>query len=281
VSTNRYHRFAGRLTTNTVTSRDLDYLWIYLGLRFERATRSGKVALDRIPRSARVWLQAPAALPEWNLPLPPRWQRALAWARGYVGVRTVLEMGLWAIAFAGLGTFVVSYSAATLHQYQQRRRLEALLTSAAPLRSQSTTNVNYSANSPRIPIDGLLGLMEIPRLEISAVYEEGVDDDTLAGGIGHVPGTPLPGEPGNAALAAHRDTYFHRLGEVQVGDVIHVKTRRGEHHYRVASTAIVKPGDVSVLDNTPVATLTLVTCYPFNYVGTAPQRFVVTATMQD
>ncbi|HZC65118.1 MAG TPA: sortase, partial [Candidatus Dormibacteraeota bacterium] len=208
VSTNHYHRIAGRLTTRIVTSRDLDYLGIYLGLRFEHATRSGKVALDRMARSARAWLQTSATLPEWDFPLPPRWQDALARARRYVGVRTVLEMGLWAVAFAGLGIFVVSYSAATLHQYQQRRRLEALLTSATPLASRSASNVNYSLNSPRIPIDGLLGLMEIPRLEISAVYEEGVDDDTLAGGIGHVPGTPLPGEPGNAALAAHRDTYF-------------------------------------------------------------------------
>jgi sortase A len=190
-------------------------------------------------------------------------------------------MGLWAIAFVGLGIFVASYSAAALHQHRQRQQLEALLTSATRLPTRSATLASYSASSPRIPIDGLLGLMEIPRLEISAVYEEGVDDDTLAGGIGHVPGTPLPGETGNAALAAHRDTYFHRLGEIQVGDVINVKTRHGDHHYRVARTAIVRPGDISVLGNTPVPTLTLVTCYPFRYVGTAPQRFVVTATMQD
>jgi sortase A len=239
------------------------------------------VVLDGMAQSAKAWLCARATLPDWNVPLPPRWQDALARGRRYVGARTVLEMGLWAIAFSGIGMFVVSYSAAALHQHQQRRRLEALLTSASPLRSPSAVLANYSASSPRIPIDGLLGLMEIPRLEISAVYEEGVDDDTLAGGIGHVPGTPLPGETGNAALAAHRDTYFRRLGEVQVGDVINVKTRRGEHHYRVARTAIVQPGDVSVLDNTPVATLTLVTCFPFRYVGAAPQRFVVTATMQD
>jgi sortase A len=232
-------------------------------------------------RTAKAWLYTPATLPEWHLPLPPRWQDVLTRGRRYVGVRSVLEMGLWAIASAGLGIFVVSYSTAALHQHQQRRRLEALLTSATPLPSRSAMLANYSASSPRIPIDGLLGLMEIPRLEISTVYEEGVDDDTLAGGIGHVPGTPLPGETGNAALAAHRDTYFHRLGEIQVGDMINVKTRRGEHRYRVARTAIVQPGDVSVLANTPVATLTLVTCFPFRYVGAAPQRFVVTATMQD
>jgi sortase A len=277
VSANYYHRFAGRFTTSIVTSRELSNL----RRRFERAYRSSKIVIDRMARSARAWLLAPAILPEWSLPLPSRWQDVLVRARRYVGVRTVLEMGLWVVAFAGLGIFMVSSSAAALHQYRQRQQLEALLTSATRMPTRSATLTNYSASSPRIPIDGLLGLMEIPRLEISAVYEEGVDDDTLAGGIGHVPGTPLPGETGNAALAAHRDTYFHRLGEVQVGDVINVKTRRGEHHYRVARTAIVKPGDISVLDNTPVATLTLVTCYPFRYVGTAPQRFVVTATMQD
>jgi sortase A len=277
VSANYYHRFAGRLTTSIVTSRELTNL----RRRFERAYRSSMVVFGALARSAKAWLLAPATLPDWNVPVPPRWQYALTRGRRYVGVRTVLEMGLWAIAFAGLGIFVVSYSAAALHQHQQRRRLEALLTSATPLRSPSAMLANYSARSPRIPIDGLLGLMEIPRLEISAVYEEGVDDDTLAGGIGHVPGTPLPGEAGNAGLAAHRDSYFRRLGEVQVGDVINVRTRRGEHHYRVARTAIVQPGDVSVLDSTPVATLTLVTCFPFRYVGAAPQRFVVTATMQD
>ena len=277
MSANYYHRFAGRLMTSIATSRE----FANLRRRFEDAYRSSKIAIDRMARSAEAWLLAPASLPEWSLPVPPRWQDVLARGRRYVGVRTVLEMGLWAVAFVSLGIFVVSYSAAALHQHRQRQQLEALLTSAPRLPTRSATLANYSANSPRIPIDGLLGLMEIPRLEISAVYEEGVDDDTLAGGIGHVPGTPLPGETGNSALAAHRDTYFHRLGEIQVGDFINVKTRRGEHHYRVARTAIVKPGDISVLDNTPVATLTLVTCYPFRYVGTAPQRFVVTATMQD
>jgi sortase A len=263
--------------TTIVTSREL----INLRSRLARAYRSSKVAVDGMARSAKVWLYAPAILPECGLPLPPRWQNVLARGRRHVGVRTVLEMGLWVIAFVGLGIFVVTYSAAAVHQHRQRHRLEALLTSATRLPTRSATLANYSASSSRIPIDGLLGLMEIPRLEISAVYEEGVDDDTLAGGIGHVPGTPLPGETGNSALAAHRDTYFQRLGEIQVGDVINVKTRRGEHHYRVARMAIVKPGDISVLDDTPVATLTLVTCYPFRYVGTAPQRFVVTATMQD
>jgi sortase A len=276
VSANYYHRFAGRLTTSIVTSREI----ANLRRRFEPSYRSTKVAIDGMARSAKAWLLAPAILPEWGLPLPPRWQDVLVRGQRHVGVRTVLEMGLWAVAFAGLGLFVVSYTAAALHQNRQRQRLEALLTSATRLPTRSATLAN-SASSPRIPIDGLLGLMEIPRLEISAVYEEGVDDDTLAGGIGHVPGTPLPGETGNAALAAHRDTYFRRLGEIQIGDMIDVKTRRGEHHYRVSHTAIVQPGNISVLGNTPVATLTLVTCFPFRYVGTAPQRFVVTATMQD
>jgi sortase A len=275
VPANHHHRFAGRLTASIVASREL----ANLRRRLERACRSSLVLIEVMARAAKLCLYARATLPDWNVPVARRWQDALARGRRHVGARTVLEMGLWAIAFAGLGIFAISYTAAALHQHQQRMRLEALLTAATSLRSPAARLAK--ASSPRIPIDGLLGLMEIPRLEISAVYEEGVDDDTLAGGIGHLPGTPLPGEAGNAALAAHRDTYFRRLGEVQVGDVINVKTRHGEHHYRVARTAIVQPGDVSVLANTPVATLTLVTCFPFRYVGSAPQRFVVTATMQD
>ena len=181
---NYYHRLAGRLTTSIVTSREL----INLRRRFELVYRSSEVAIDGMVRSAGAWLLAPAILPDWHLPLPPRWQDVLARGRRYVGARSVLEVGLWAVAFVGLGTFVVSYSAAALHQHRQRRQLEALLTSATRLPTRSATLANYSASSPRIPIDGLLGLMEIPRLQISAVYEEGVDDDTLAGGIGHDPG---------------------------------------------------------------------------------------------
>ena len=94
---------------------------------------------------------------------------------------------------------------------------------------------------------------------------------------GHIPGTPLPGEAGNVAIAGHRDTFFRPLRFIRRNDTINVTTDRGEDQYRVVSTSIVAPSDVQVLYPTGRDTLTLVTCYPFDYVGPAPKRFIVRA----
>jgi sortase A len=126
-------------------------------------------------------------------------------------------------------------------------------------------------------IGTLVGRIEIPRLKLTAVAREGDDDRTLDLAVGHLPGTAYPGEAGNAAFAAHRDTFFRPLRHVREGDVIVVTTRRGAFRYLVTSTRVVKPDDVSVLQNTGGPTLTLVTCYPFNYIGSAPYRFIVQA----
>jgi sortase A len=123
----------------------------------------------------------------------------------------------------------------------------------------------------------LVGRIEIPRLKLSAIAREGVDDRTLDLAVGHVPGTSFPGEAGNAAFAAHRDTFFRPLRHVQGGDVVIVTTPLGTHRYLVTSTRIVGPDDGSVLDATERPTLTLVTCYPFDFIGSAPNRFVVQA----
>ena len=123
----------------------------------------------------------------------------------------------------------------------------------------------------------MLGRVEVPRLGLSAIVREGVEAGTLRRAVGHVPETALPGEHGNMALAAHRDTHFKPLQHIRKGDRIKVVTPDGEHEYRVAGTRIVTPEDVSVLDPTPRPTLTLITCYPFNYVGSAPKRFIVRA----
>jgi len=118
----------------------------------------------------------------------------------------------------------------------------------------------------------------IPRLDISAIVREGDDDRTLRYAAGHVPSTVFPGEKGNVAVAAHRDTIFRGLRNVEPGDHVLLQTESSDYEYIVDGTSIVKPSDVSVLDPTPgVNTLTLVTCYPFYYVGHAPQRFIVRA----
>jgi sortase A len=99
--------------------------------------------------------------------------------------------------------------------------------------------------------------------------------------VGHIPETPLPGEPGNAGLAGHRDTFFRSLRAARPGDRIVVTTPDAVVHYAVRDTRIVEPSEVSVLAPTPEPTLTLVTCYPFNYVGAAPKRFIVRADRTD
>jgi LPXTG-site transpeptidase (sortase) family protein len=119
--------------------------------------------------------------------------------------------------------------------------------------------------------------IRIPRVHVEAVVQHGVDERTLRRAVGHIPGTAVPGQSGNVGLAAHRDTFFRGLRHIRKDDRIIVQTREGVFHYEVDSTRIVSPSRVDVLDATAEPTLTLVTCYPFNYVGKAPKRFIVHA----
>jgi sortase A len=123
----------------------------------------------------------------------------------------------------------------------------------------------------------LVGRVEIPRIQLSAMVLEGTSGATLRVAAGHIAGTALPGEPGNAGIAAHRDTFFRGLSQVRAADRIVVVTPTGSYSYRVRSISIVAPQETSVLAPLEHDTLTLVTCYPFYYVGHAPKRFVVRA----
>lgn len=128
-------------------------------------------------------------------------------------------------------------------------------------------------------VDELVGRIEIPRLQVAAIVREGADEKTLSRAVGHIPSTAFPGEVGNAAFAGHRDTFFRALRNIRKNDKIVVNTLDGSYEYLVQSTKIVSPNDVSVLK--PVSAdkeLTLVTCYPFYYIGSAPKRFIVHAT---
>lgn len=133
------------------------------------------------------------------------------------------------------------------------------------------------ARARKLRLDELIGRIEIPRVQVSAVMKEGVDTQTLSRAAGHVPYTALPGEKGNVGVAAHRDTFFRGLRHVREGDVIRVVTMNGVYLYKVDGMKIVWPKNVEVLDPTPDERLTLVTCYPFNYIGSAPKRFIVQA----
>jgi sortase A len=125
----------------------------------------------------------------------------------------------------------------------------------------------------------LLGVIQAPRLGLAIPLVEGADDDTLDKGAGHIPHTAFPGHHGNAGVAAHRDTSFRAL--VEPGDQIVITTPAGSYVYQVSGTEIVLPNDVRVLHRTRNRSLTLVTCYPFFYVGHAPKRFIVHAEERD
>jgi len=128
------------------------------------------------------------------------------------------------------------------------------------------------------PLNGKpLGEIELTRIGVTAMILEGTDDRTLRRAVGHIPGTPLPGQPGNVAIAGHRDTFFRALRNVRQDDEITLMTLEGSYRYRVDSIKVVGPEDTQVLDNSGGDVLTLVTCYPFYFVGPAPRRFIVRA----
>jgi len=198
--------------------------------------------------------------------------------------RLAAAVGLACIVWVG----IVSLQAA-LHDRQRRSQFEVQRTESAtaapraiPVTAPEPATVAESdvsdISSDPIEIeDGLIGLLEIPRLAFSEIVAEGDDDDTLRLAIGHLPDTPLPWHPGNSALAGHRDGRFRPLKDIRIGDTIRLATRRGDLHYVLRETMIVMPDNVSVLEPTDKRTLTLITCYPFSYIGNAPKRFVMKA----
>jgi len=126
----------------------------------------------------------------------------------------------------------------------------------------------------------IVGRISIPRLHLSAMVEEGVDESTLSRAVGHIPGTAFPGEIGNIGIAGHRDTFFEQLKDLRPNDEIDFTTHSGGFHYIVQSLTVVDPSDVGVLESKGGKALTIVTCFPFHYVGNAPRRFIVHAVSE-
>ena len=181
----------------------------------------------------------------------------------------IVERALLLVALATLGYVAGSVGGAALYQDYESRQLDEVLRGARPPDPASARPVARR----------VLGRLEIPTLGVSTIVREGEDARTLQLAIGHIAGTALPGATGNMGLAAHRDTFFRRLREIDVGDVIRLVAVEGTFTYVVESTQIVDPDDLWVLDPTPNPSLTLVTCYPFTYVGAAPERFIVRAKL--
>jgi sortase A len=180
--------------------------------------------------------------------------------------------------------------AVTFRDYVRERTPFGFL--AGPKEAVSSTAQPVSLSSIAPPSEGsVIGRVAIGRLNVSAVVRQGVDSETLRTAVGHVPSTALPGAPGNFAIAAHRDTLFRALKDIQRGDLVTFQSPTGLFSYQVLATRIVKPSDVSVLrpdgggliqyqaGTAPKQILTMITCYPFYYVGSAPKRFVVEAQL--
>ena len=166
-------------------------------------------------------------------------------------------------------------------QNRERRQLEHLLRDRREANGGALQNASPASpkNPPPAATGGLIGRIEIPRLGLSAIVMEGTSRITLRRAVGHIPGTALPGQAGNVGISGHRDTFFRPLRNIRRNDIITLTTLLGEYRYRVVSTKVVSPYDVAVLDPSGNEVLTLVTCYPFYFVGSAPDRFIVRAEM--
>ena len=189
-----------------------------------------------------------------------------------------LERLLLLAAVLSLGYYGYVTAEAYLYQAYETRELDAILQNAPSGASRTPEPVPVRRRAEP-PAGSTLGRIDIPRLGVSAIIRAGSDSRTLRLAVGHIAGTAYPGEPGNVGLAGHRDTFFRKLRDIHPDDVIRVITPDGTFHYRVARTRIVSPTDVWVLDPGTRPVLTLVTCYPFTYVGSAPQRFIVRAEL--
>jgi len=179
----------------------------------------------------------------------------------------------WGV-FLAVGVMALGYAAyvvvdARIYQARELRRLQ---------RERHAAVEVVPLVAVVAPEDGtVIGQIEIARLGVSVLVVQGESEPILQRAVGHLARTALPGEEGNVALAGHRDTYFRPLKDVVAGDRITLKTPRRDFSYVVESTSVVKPTDVYVLEPTGGRTLTLITCFPFYYVGAAPDRFIVFA----
>ena len=183
-----------------------------------------------------------------------------------------LEHALLATAIVCLGWY--GWRSHVIHRDQAQATAEVRQAISDAAVSSAGRDV---ALPPGPPADGVIGELEIPRLHLSAPVKAGDDDTVLDFSVGYLPDTPLPWMPGNSAFAAHRDRLFRPLEHIRLGDAITLSTTHGMLQYRVLKTLIVDPKDVWVLKPLPKVSLTLITCYPFYFVGHAPHRFIVQA----
>jgi sortase A len=200
---------------------------------------------------------------------------------------TVVRYFFLAIAVACLGLYSFTYLERVLYQAHESREFDQTpdRSAVAVAANNNTTSIGRVVRPSRKSVPSsrlssptaLIGRLTVPRLHLSAMVREGIDPNTLLLAIGHIPATALPGQAGNVGVAGHRDTFFRGLKDLRARDEIRFSTLNGDFKYVVESLIIVEPDNVGVLAQSSENVLTLVTCYPFSYIGAAPKRFVVRA----
>jgi sortase A len=198
------------------------------------------------------------------------------------GLLSFAERACWACGLVGLLSWGALQASVAISARQDLDRFAALQegTSQAAKPDQSLwspTRVTAWHAALREPAPAPIAVLRIPKIRLEVAVLPGTDEGTLNRAVGHIEDTAVPGTDGNAGIAGHRDSFFRGLQSIAVGDAIELETLKGTETYRIERTWVVDPDDVSVLDPTPERSITLVTCYPFYFVGSAPQRFIVRA----
>jgi LPXTG-site transpeptidase (sortase) family protein len=188
------------------------------------------------------------------------------------------ERAFWLIAVICLGVYSLSLAETVFYQRYLEWQFTESLPPPLPPPLLLPPPPPVAATVATVP-GQTIGRLEIPSIKLAAMVAEGVDNRTLRRSVGHIPGTAMPGSPGNVGLSGHRDTFFRHLGQLNKDDVIWITAAGKTFYYAVESMGIVDPDEAIVLRDVGRPTLTLVTCYPFYYVGPAPKRFIVHARL--
>ena len=190
----------------------------------------------------------------------------------------VAEWGCWSCGLLLCGFFIAHVVQGEVRRVQDLERVDLAWSVATPDMSLwSEARIHAWEEARQTGVTDVLAVLDIPNLNLSVPVYASASDLDMDRGAGWIPGTARPGETGNIGIAGHRDGYFRVLKDAAVGDTLRLRTPAGLERYVVDEILIVDPVDIEVLDPTDQQMLTIVTCYPFYFVGSAPQRYIIRA----
>lgn len=187
----------------------------------------------------------------------------------------------WTLGILCLAAYGAIRLAGAVGAHRELRRFEKLQAGQPDLTLWAPERIQAWRQSQKPQAGEPMAVLRIPKIRLEVAVLDGTDDRTLNRAVGHIAGTALPGAQGNLGIAGHRDGFFRGLKDIAPGDTLELETTAGREFYVVDAIRIVGPEEVSVLAGTPNQTITLVTCYPFYFVGSAPQRYIVRAVQRN